>query len=235
LLQAGTSPTQADLDKIAGFRRAWEEYFERSCDGRLTCNTSLTTNYPVAAICGNVREKWTGTLIPEFTARSIERGFNQHVPDDARYTFRYQADASSGASEHATIVFTAAGYEPDTLEVTLPYGTTTCIDAELMVDQTTDADKTPSKTVLFMNHPNPFNPTTTIRYNVGIAVDVRLSVFDATGRRVRTLVDERQAAGEYSVGFDGRDDRGAGLASGVYFYRLQAGGVTQTRKMVLLK
>jgi FlgD Ig-like domain len=235
LVQAGTSPSQADLDKVAGFRSAWEDYFEKSCDGRLTCNTSLTSNYAVAVICGNVRERWTGDLIPEFTARSLERGFDQHVPDDGRYTFRYQANGSSGPAEDATIVFTAAGYEPDTLEVSLTYGTTTCIDAELMVDQTTGTEETPSKTELFANHPNPFNPSTTIRYSLGAAGHVQLVVFDTAGRRVRSLVNATESAGGHEVTFDGRDDKGGVLASGVYFYRLEAGGVAQTRKMVLLK
>jgi hypothetical protein len=235
LLQAGSSPTQAELDKIAGFRRAWEEYFERSCDGRLTCNTSITANYPVAVICGNVRERWTGDLIPAFTARSLERSFHQDVPDDGRYTFRYQADALSGPTEDATIVFTAAGYEPDTLEVTMTYGTTTCVDVELMVDQNTPTERVPVTTELFANHPNPFNPSTTVRYSVGTAGPVQLLVFDATGRRVRSLVNEVRPVGEHAVTFDGRDQRGGVLASGVYFYRLEAGGVVLTRKMVLLK
>lgn len=235
LLQAGTSPSQAELDKIAGFRRAWEEYFERSCDGRLTCNTSLTSNYPVAVLCGNVRERWTGDLIPEFTARSLQRGFRQHVPDDGRYTFRYQAAAGSGPTENATIVFTADGYLPDTLQVSLAYGTTTCIDPELMVDPSTGTEQTPWATELFANHPNPFNPSTTIRYALSRAGSVQLVVFDTVGRRVRTLVDESQPAGEHSVPFDGRDEHGGVLASGVYFYRLEANGVVRTRKMVLLK
>jgi hypothetical protein len=235
LLQQGTSPSQADLDKIAGFRRAWEEYFERSCDGRLTCNTSLTADYPVAVICGNVRERWTGDLIPEFTAHSVERDFNQHVPDDGRYTFRYQADENSGATEDVTINFTAPGHQPATLNVTLTYGTTTCMDVELMVDQTTGTDRTPSKTELFANHPNPFNPSTTFRYALAGAGPVRLAIYDAAGKHVRSLVNASEDAGEHAVTFDGRDDRGAALASGVYFYRLEAGSVTQTRKMVLLK
>ena len=235
LVQSGTSPSQADLDKVAGFRSAWEDYFEKSCDGRLTCNTSLTSNYPVAVICGNVRERWTGDLIPEFTAHSIERGFDQHVPDDGRYTFRYQANGSSGPAEDVTIVFTAPGYEPNVLEVSLTYGTTTCIDVELMVDQTTGTEETPSKTELFANHPNPFNPSTMIRYSLGAAGHVQLVVFDTAGRRVRSLVNATESAGGHAVTFDGRDDQGGVLASGVYFYRLEAGGVAQTRKMVLLK
>ncbi len=235
LLQAGTSPSQAELDKIAGFRRAWEDYFERSCDGRLTCNTSLTANFPVAVICGNVRERWTGHIIPAFTANSLERSFEQQVPDDGRFTFRYQANAGSGPTEHATIVFSATGYLPDTLVVNLAYGSTQCMDVELMVDPATGTDAPAVATELFANHPNPFNPSTTIRYALGATTRATLNVFDATGRRVRALVDAEQAAGEHRVAFDGRDDGGRALASGVYFYRLEAGGVVQTRKMVLLK
>ncbi|MCI0452587.1 MAG: T9SS type A sorting domain-containing protein [Candidatus Latescibacteria bacterium] len=128
LVAAGTSPTQADLDKIAGFRRAWEDYFEVSCDGRLTCNTSLTSNFPIAVVCGNVRDADTDLVIPEFTARSLERGFVQHVPDGGRYTFRYQANAASGPAENVTIVFEAADYEPDTLVASVAYGSTNCLD-----------------------------------------------------------------------------------------------------------
>lgn len=131
LLQTGTSPSQADLDKIAGFRTAWEDYFEKSCDGRLTCNTSITSNYPVAVICGNVRDAATDAVIPEFNARSLERGFDQHVPDGGRYTFRYQANGSSGPEENVTIVFEAVSHEPDTLVMGLAYGSTTCLDIHL--------------------------------------------------------------------------------------------------------
>lgn len=131
LLQAGTSPSQADLDKIAGFRRAWEDYFEKSCDGRLTCNTSLSTNYPVAVVCGHVRNQNTNEIVPEFTARSLERGFNQHVPRDGRYTFRYQAKAGSGPSEPITLVFEAANFDPDTLSLAVNYGATQCQDIML--------------------------------------------------------------------------------------------------------
>jgi hypothetical protein len=132
LVGAGTVVSQDELDKIAGFRRAWETYFEVSCDGRLTCNTSLTADYPVAAICGQVRDANTNAIIPAFTARSLERGFNQHVPDGGRYTFRYQADASSGPDEDVTIVFEAENYEPDSLSVSLTYGATTCLDVLLV-------------------------------------------------------------------------------------------------------
>ncbi len=131
LLQQGTSPTQADLDKISGFRRAWEDYFEVACDGRLTCNTSLTATFDVAVVCGHVRNSATNDIVSDFTARSIERGFNQHVPQGGRYTFRYQANPSSGSAETATIVFQAANFKPDTVVVNASFGSTLCSDVLL--------------------------------------------------------------------------------------------------------
>jgi hypothetical protein len=88
---------------------------------------------------------------------------------------------------------------------------------------------------LYQNVPNPFNPTTTIRFTVRDAGYVSLQVFDAGGRAVRTLVDDRVASGTHEVRWDGGNERGERVSSGVYFYRLTALGVSQTKKMVLLK
>ncbi|MDH4036476.1 MAG: T9SS type A sorting domain-containing protein [Candidatus Krumholzibacteria bacterium] len=236
LLQAGTAPTQTQLDQVANFRATWEDYFEVSCDGRLSCNTSITQSFDVAGLCGHVYDLLTDQVIPAFSARSLERGFLQEVPDGGRYFFRYMEDAGSGPSEMATIVFEADGYQPDTLEVNLTYGTETCnTNVQLMPIQTAVGDGPNLATTLHTNHPNPFNPSTTIRYELAAAGDVRLRVFDAAGRLVRTLVETSQGAGAHDVTFDGRDDAGRPMASGVYFYRLDAGTTTQTRKMVLLK
>jgi hypothetical protein len=235
LVAAGTTPTQQQLDQIAGFRAAWEDYFEVSCDGRLACNTSITQTFDVAGLCGYVRDLLTDEIIPEFTAESIERGFDQHVPDGGRYFFRYMADAMAGATEHVTVVFNADGYEPDTLEVDLTYGTDVCTDVQLYPIPTAVAGGPALTTTLSPNHPNPFNPSTTIRYELATAGPVRLTVYDAAGRRVRGLVNTSEAAGPHDVVFDGVDDAGRPLASGVYFYRLDAAGTIQTRKMVLLK
>jgi hypothetical protein len=88
---------------------------------------------------------------------------------------------------------------------------------------------------LAQNHPNPFNPQTTISFSIAQRGNVRLNVYDVNGALVRTLANETRAAGAYDVTWDGRDDRGRAVASGVYFYKLTAGSFTQTRKMVLLK
>jgi photosystem II stability/assembly factor-like uncharacterized protein len=83
---------------------------------------------------------------------------------------------------------------------------------------------------LDQNYPNPFNPSTTIKYELSRTSHVNMSVYDMLGRQVSVLVKERKDAGVHEVRFDG-----VGLASGVYFYKLQAGDFVQTRKLVLMK
>lgn len=85
--------------------------------------------------------------------------------------------------------------------------------------------------------PNPFNPTTTIRYGLRESIHVTLRVYNTAGQEVRTLVDELQTPREdgFRVVWDGRNDAGSNVASGIYFYRLQAGSFTKSKKMALLK
>ena len=85
------------------------------------------------------------------------------------------------------------------------------------------------------NHPNPFNPETTIKYELASERQVRVYVYDVDGSLVATLFDGLQAAGPQSVVWDGRDANGQSLASGTYFYRIDADGFSETRKMVMVK
>ncbi len=94
----------------------------------------------------------------------------------------------------------------------------------------------PRSTRLAQNYPNPFNPTTTIEYSLARTSHVELAIFDVTGRRIRTLVNGVQRPGEVAPQvWDGTNDGGVAVASGVYFYRLSTPEFTRTRKMVLLK
>ena len=84
---------------------------------------------------------------------------------------------------------------------------------------------------LYQNYPNPFNPTTTIEFTIPADGRVVLKVYDILGREVSTLLDENRNAGEYQqIVLDASK-----LASGIYFYRLQSGRFTTTKKLVLLK
>ncbi len=89
---------------------------------------------------------------------------------------------------------------------------------------------------LAQNFPNPFNPETVIRYSLPEAATVTLEIYNMLGQKVRTLVDHtQQAADFYSLSWNGRDDNGKALSSGMYLYRLNAGSYVNTRKMVLMK
>jgi hypothetical protein len=89
---------------------------------------------------------------------------------------------------------------------------------------------TPGVSALLQNYPNPCNPATTIHYTLAKGCIVDLKVYDMLGREVGVLVHEQKTPGEYDVRFDG-----SGLASGVYFYRLQAGSYMETRRLLLLR
>ena len=101
----------------------------------------------------------------------------------------------------------------------------------------------PQAYTLDQNHPNPFNPATEISYAIPGSVDgttvsstrVSLQIFDIRGRVVRALVNARQAPGRYTARWDGRNDQGVSVSSGVYFYRLTTDHFNRTRKMMMVK
>ncbi|RMF66411.1 MAG: T9SS C-terminal target domain-containing protein, partial [Calditrichaeota bacterium] len=97
----------------------------------------------------------------------------------------------------------------------------------------------PESFVLLQNYPNPFNPTTTITFDIpesaGGIVNTKVTVFNVLGQTVRTLVDAPMAPGRHRVRWDGRDGSGRAMPTGVYFYRLKAGKITKTNRMLLLK
>ncbi len=85
------------------------------------------------------------------------------------------------------------------------------------------------------NYPNPFNPTTTISYSLVNDAAVELSVYNARGQKIDTLVNGTQTAGTHNVVWNGTDDRGVTVTSGVYYYKIKSGKFTSTKKMILLK
>lgn len=93
----------------------------------------------------------------------------------------------------------------------------------------------PAAVTLSQNYPNPFNPGTTIEYTVPTRSSVQLDLFNILGQNVRTLVDESKPAGEYKAFWNGRDNRGQPVSTGVYLYRLRVGNAVLTKKMLLLK
>ena len=95
----------------------------------------------------------------------------------------------------------------------------------------------PTEFGITTNYPNPFNPSTTIEYNVEASGHVSLKIYDLMGRLVRTLVNDYKESGrlDYKVVWDGRDDRGQQVSAGLYLYTLKSNGMTSHAKMVLMK
>jgi hypothetical protein len=94
---------------------------------------------------------------------------------------------------------------------------------------------TPKSFELNQNYPNPFNNQTVIKFNLRRPAEVSLAIYNILGQKVRTLVEGRSNAGSQTFGWDGKDEKGNDLSSGIYFYQLKAGELTETKRLVLLK
>jgi hypothetical protein len=125
---------------------------------------------------------------------------------------------------HVYARFTGTIYFDDlTVEVV---GTTTSVPKN---------DGMPSVFELTQNYPNPFNPSTKIQYGLPREGNVVLVIYNVLGQKVRTLVDDARAAGRYEITWDGKDDHGKSLGSGLYLYRLETGQFSLVQKMLMLK
>lgn len=106
-------------------------------------------------------------------------------------------------------------------------GVTTRVDTEPVV--------VPSNFTLSQNYPNPFNPETTVNYQIRLGGPVELAVFNLSGEKVRVLASGNHPAGNYEARWNGKDDLGNRVSSGVYMYRLQSGQLSETKKMIFLQ
>jgi hypothetical protein len=156
---------------------------------------------------------------------------SQATPNAASSTARV---ILSGFS-HSYICSDAPGFPPDRVE----HLRDILLWLQNIIPQATDVPPTPDVFAnrLDHNYPNPFNPTTTIRYSIKEQGNVSLKVYNAAGQLVRTLVNEMQTprAEVFSVTWDGKNNAGSSVSSGVYFYKLSATNFSETKKMVLLK
>lgn len=141
-------------------------------------------------------------------------------------------DGAGEASFSVTVAGVVASGEFVTATATDAAGNTsefsTCLD---VIPAAVDGrDNLPTEFALHQNYPNPFNPGTTIRFDLPRTLSVKIKLYDVLGREVMTILDTKRRAGHHKVEFDG-----AGLASGIYFYRLETEGFVRTRKLTLLK
>ena len=109
-----------------------------------------------------------------------------------------------------------------------------CIETCVLVSND-ESNQLPTAFNLYNNYPNPFNPTTQIRYNLSEDAMVSITIYDIMGRSIRSLVNSKQTAGYRSIRWDGKNNLGEPVSAGMYIYTIQAGEFRQTKKMVLLK
>jgi hypothetical protein len=150
-------------------------------------------------------------------------GVNDYAPDDSpphrAYTIR-GTDNSIGSA----VLYVRSAYE----DLYFDAFSFTAVDNEV-------EDKPIRRFSLDQNYPNPFNPTTKIEFVLSKSEQVKIEIFNILGEKVKTLMDQHLKAGRQLVEWDGKDESGEEVASGVYFYRLQTKDFTQTKKMVLIR
>ena len=169
-----------------------------------------------------------------------ERRFYTWVPltagEVALLTHRMEALPFAGEGSVAQLRFRPLAQIPEaTIELRSGAVQTTAGISRLTEPKRLRVRLVPQRFALAQNFPNPFNPETTISYDLPVEASVRLEVFDLLGQQVRSLAAGEQAAGRYQLRWDGRDSGGREMGSGVYFYRLRAGDFTAVGKMLLVR
>lgn len=155
-------------------------------------------------------------------------------PDSVGGDFGWSLAAPSAHSSAPAGAYLVVG-DPDGANEFGRYGLAYILEGLAGDPATAVGDAAPSLLALRQNVPNPFNPSTTISYDLQRAGSVRLEILDARGQLVRTLVDGAQDEGRHEAHWNGRSAAGRPVGSGVYFYRLTVGSATEAMKMVLLK
>ncbi|UCE20265.1 MAG: T9SS type A sorting domain-containing protein [Gemmatimonadota bacterium] len=164
---------------------------------------------------------------------------------EAVLTLKYDEEALSDASESELDIRRLEGSEwvclggtVDRVRNTISVEIDRLGQYQIQVGRVSAGAELPMTYALMQNYPNPFNPSTDIRYqisNIRSSVKTTLKVYNILGHEVRTLVDGPKTPGYYTVTWDGRDEEGNEVSSGVYFYRLHTGQFERTKRMVLLK
>ncbi len=166
-------------------------------------------NYQSASDCDSIKLKW-----------ELPHGVTLNIKDTAEGS-KINSDFTEGEGE---LILT--GNEIGELLLTFYYSDVLLSNRE--------TENLSFKFDLMQNFPNPFNPSTTIKYSIPSPLNVTLTVYDVLGRKVATLVNGKQPPGQYSIHFDALSATG-GLPSGIYFYKLKAGNLRKVRKMLLIK
>lgn len=217
----------AEVPKYNGMEMRWQAPFELNAGQPVNLVVSITapadaSEYEVGQVISIHADAAGvyGVLRVEFTHGETLLSVDVEAPYEAELN---TSDLQPGSYAITAEVWDSAGHwATDVIEYTL-------------VTPTATADMGLPTVYRLANHPNPFNPSTTISYDLPEPSEVTLIVHNITGRTIRTLKNTHQPAGRYSAQWNGTDDSGNPVSTGVYFARLQARGFSKTIKMVYLK
>ncbi|NIR51637.1 T9SS type A sorting domain-containing protein [candidate division KSB1 bacterium] len=190
---------------------------------------NYTTDYRAKIGEGQTWSFEVQTNIPNSEAR-IEFLELQSLPRDAEvWLLDEKLDIKTNVRENNSYTFATGAY--GTIKsLKLLIG-----EASYLAGELSEGSFVPTDFQLSQNFPNPFNPVTTIRFGLPQSETVRIKIYDILGREVKTLVNEQMKAGFHAVSWNGENDAGRAVGSGLYIYRIEAGDFSQSRKMMLIK
>ena len=203
-----------------------------SGSGTFTTSTIATSGGPWSATTGDL--DGDGDL--DLVIVKYNNGQISIWKNDGSANFPVKTDIAVGSRPYTVAAADFDGDEALDFAVALEGANTVTILKNDVISSVDEFDApVPDGYTLLPNFPNPFNPETIIRYTVPATAKVELKIYDITGREIRALVGETLAKGTHSVVWDGTNARGQTLPSGIYIYKLKAGGVQLSRRMILLK
>jgi len=179
--------------------------------------TLVLTNTVTSTIVLTTNSNTSG----EFTFTDVPRG-----------SYNLKASGTHATWSNPTQTYTDVAYPSNPLVVT---ANNTTIEFTISTVDEADVVALPTVTTLKANYPNPFNPSTTISFDIASAGHVSIEVYNIKGQRVKSLVNDNYAVGRHNVVWNGDDTAGRTVGSGVYFYRMTAPGYASVRKMLLMK
>ncbi|MCF7911108.1 MAG: T9SS type A sorting domain-containing protein [Candidatus Cloacimonetes bacterium] len=189
----------------------------------------LTINYTIGGDgYGNDPHLVDGEIMMDYPLRWINLNMSSGTifPNQSQEIIvNFDTSDIEEAVHSCNIVITSDSWDGKTIPVTLTPST-----------NDSDPQQIPASNLLSQNYPNPFNPQTSIPFSISQpAANVTLKVYNMKGQAIRTLLNAPSEAGNYSLNWDGKDDKGKDVASGIYFSNLSVDGERQTRKMVMIK